>query len=256
MTRRLIRLPWLLAHLLWGLLLCLALLLDRSRHLSAERLAQGWSRQLLRIFAVRLEVHGTPCGSGHLRVANHVSWLDIFGLLAVRPSRFVAKSEIRDWPVAGWLADALGTFYLRRGKGGARPLLARMTPYLQNGGSVTVFPEGTTTDGRDVRSFHPRLFSAAVEADVPVQPVSLRYSSALAPFIGDDDLVRHLWRLMGAPGLSLRIDFEALLPAASGRDALATAAEAAIRLRLRPELAAVPAPVSTLSRRSAASASA
>lgn len=234
MLRRWARLPVLLAHLVWGLLLCLALLLDRGGRLSAERLAQHWSRRLLRIFGVKVVAHGSAIEGGHLRVANHVSWLDIFGLLALQPTRFVAKSEIRDWPVAGWLANALGTFYLRRGKGGARPLLARMTPFLQGGGSVTVFPEGTTTDGRNVRSFHPRLFSAAVEAEIPVQPVTLRYDSPLAPFVGDDDLVRHLWRLLADSGMTLRIDFEAALPHTLGRDGLAAAAEQAVRQRLNP----------------------
>src|SRR3546814_3482867 len=64
--------------------------------------------------------------STHLSVANHISWLDISIINACEPVRFVAKAEIRDWPLAGWLASAAGSFYLRRGKGDAPRLVDRL----------------------------------------------------------------------------------------------------------------------------------
>src|SRR3546814_3152724 len=74
--------------------------------------------------------------STHLSVANHISWLDISIINACEPVRFVAKAEIRDWPLAGWLASAAGSFYLRRGKGDAPRLVDRLATYLRDGGSV------------------------------------------------------------------------------------------------------------------------
>lgn len=228
-------------HVLWGLSLATLVALDRRGWLDVQGLAQRWSRQLLRILDIRLDVRGRPAAHAGLTVANHVSWLDIFALVACQRSRFVAKAEIRDWPVAGWLADALGTFYLRRGKGGARPLAEKLRPYLADGGSVVIFPEGTTTDGHDLRPFHPRLFSVALEAGVAVQPVALRYQPCregrdLAPFIGDDDLLSHILRLLGARGIVIELHY---LPpcdavADATRDTLAAEAERAIRDTLFP----------------------
>ena len=135
---------------------------------------------------------------------------------------------------AGWLADAAGTFYIRRGKGGARPLLNKLQPFLQTGGSVTIFPEGTTSDGRDVLPFHPRLFCAAVESGRPVQPVALRYGldaagRNIAPFIGDDDLVSHLMRLLRCRGLDVEVTIgRPLDPAGCTREELAESAHHAI----------------------------
>lgn len=207
----------LLMHVVKGLLLATLVKLDAAQRFDAERLAQTWSRQLLRILNVTLTVHGSPAADGHLVVANHVSWLDIFILLAARPTRFVAKSEIRDWPVAGWLADALGTFYIRRGKGGTTALLERLRTHLEGGGTVVIFPEGTTSDGQRVLPFHPRLFAAAVDSESPVQPAALHYGPDMdgrpvAPFIGDDTLVAHIRRLLHVPSLSATLTWCAALP--------------------------------------------
>jgi lyso-ornithine lipid O-acyltransferase len=136
--------------------------------------------------------------------------------------------------VAGWLANATGTFYIRRGKGGARPVSERLVPHLSAGGSVVLFPEGTTTDGRQLLPFHARLFAAAIDAGALVQPVALRYSAddagrQVAPFIGDDDLFRHILRLLGSGGLQAELVFcPAVAATDQERSTLAGAAEDAV----------------------------
>ena len=82
-----------------------------ARH---ERI-RWWSAGLLRHIGMTLQVSGTAHPGATLLVANHVSWLDIFVINALHPSHFVAKSEIRDWPVLGWLADKGGTVFIARG---------------------------------------------------------------------------------------------------------------------------------------------
>jgi 1-acyl-sn-glycerol-3-phosphate acyltransferase len=189
---------------------------------------------MLDIFNIEVRVHGAPVRGARMTVANHVSWLDIPLMSSSELTRFVSKSEVRNWPVAGWLADAAGTFYIQRGKGGARPLLDQLTPHLAAGGSVTIFPEGTTTDGSKVLDFHPRLFAAAIDAGCVVQPVAIRYGCSvdgknLAPFIGDDDLVSHIWRLLREPELCAQLVYCAPITARGlERDALAAAAQASI----------------------------
>lgn len=240
--REQIRFVWrsaqLLIHVAFGLLIALAVHLDFSHRLSPEKLAGFWSRGLLRILGIRWRVRGHAPVSHGVIVANHVSWLDIPLLVASLPTRFVSKSEVRHWPVAGWLADAAGTFYLRRGQGGSRPLLNRLVPFLREGGSVAFFPEGTTSVGKDLLPFHPRLFAAAVEAACPLQAIGIRYSlgtdgANIAPFVGDDDLVSHLLRLLRNPELTAELLIgQAMDPAGQTREHLAEQARACIQTQL------------------------
>ena len=227
----------LIVHLAWGLLLAAWLALGARA--AREHLARRWHRRLLGIFGLRLRVEGMPLPEPHVTVANHVSWLDIPVLGAIEPTRFVGKSEIRDWPLAGWLAVAAGTFFLRRGKGGAAPLLDRLVPHLRARGSVVIFPEGTTTDGTEVQPFHARLFGAAILARCPVQPVTIQYALSadgdnIAPFIGDDSLAAHVLRLLRHPGLEVRVLYGPPLRDAASRDELAREAESFVRAALQP----------------------
>jgi len=227
----------LIAHVAWGLLLATWLTFGDGS--SREGAAQRWHRRLLAILRVRLRVEGMPLREPHLTAANHVSWLDIPVLGTIEPTRFVSKSEVRSWPIAGWLASAGGTFFLRRGKGGTGPLLDRLVSHLQRDGSVVVFPEGTTTDGSEVLPFHARLFAAAVQADRPVQPVTIQYGLSedgdnIAPFVGDDFLAGHILRLLRNPGLEARVVYGPPLRPTVSRDELAREAECFVRAALQP----------------------
>lgn len=225
-------------HLLVGVVLALLVRLDRFGWLDAARLTQWWNVILLDIFDVRCVMHGKPVSQARLTVANHISWMDIPLIAACEPTRFVAKSEIRHWPIAGWLADAAGTFYIRRGKGGATPLIRQLVPHLSKGGSVVVFPEGTTTDGTRDPCFHPRLFAAAIESGCVVQPVAIRYGRStngrnVVPFIGDDDLVRHIARLLRERQIIVWVHYCAPISSVGiDRDALAMAAQREITAAL------------------------
>ena len=241
--RFLLRCARLLVHVGFGLLLATLINLDFTRRIDADDWVRRWLRRLMRILGIRFQVHGEPVAGGQMIVCNHVSWLDIPLVGAALCSRFVAKSDIQHWPVAGWLASCTGVFYIRRGPGGSRPLLEKLGPWLRRGGSVVIFPEGTTTDGRQVLPFHARLFQGAIDAGCPVQPLALRYGPAadgqqLAPFIGDDDLVSHILRLLRAPGLDAELHYgEPLLPGqGEDRQQLARRAEDAVRsmLTLQP----------------------
>lgn len=233
----------LIAHVLWGLMQALALRLDFTGQLDSAALTQRWQRKLLPILGLRVRQRGQPVDGGRLIMANHVSWLDIPLIGACAPTRFVSKAEVRDWPVAGWLAEAAGTYYLRRGKHGARPLVDKLVPPLRAGVSVAIFPEGTTSVGQDVLGFHSRLFAAAIEARVPVQPVAVRYGTgdqgqSLAPFVGEDDLLSHLLRLLRNRSLDAEVIFAAPIdPANYDRAGLAEKARSSVRdaLGLAPE---------------------
>lgn len=238
----------LLPHLAVGMGLALAIKLDFRGWLQPEPLTQWWNARLLRILGLRLTLRGAPVAGGHVTVANHVSWLDIPLLAACERTRFVSKAEVRNWPVAGWLANAAGTFYLARGKHGTRPLLNRLVPFLRRGGTVAIFPEGTTTAGEGVLAFHARLFAAAIEAERPLQPVALRYGRTpagdnIAAYVGDDVLLFHILRLLRSPGLSAEVVFLPPISAAGRERAeLAQATRAAIEAALQPSPDLQPAP--------------
>lgn len=182
--RYLYRIPLLLLHILLPLpltLLCLAPPLSRI-HWGAENLGEravrAWSTGLMRIFGFRLRRFGTPLPGATLFVANHVSWIDIETLHSQRMMGFVAKQEIRGWPLVGWLAAQGQTIFHQRGSSDSLTgVMELMAERLREGRSVGVFPEGRTRGGAEVGPFHARIFTAAVEAHVPVQPVALRYGA-------------------------------------------------------------------------------
>lgn len=239
-VRAVVRGARLVIHLAIGMLLVGVLMLDRWKKINAQALMSWWCQVTLGIFGVELIRKGAPHDGGRITVANHVSWLDIIVIGASEPTRFVAKSEIQDWPIAGSLADACGTFYIRRGKGGSRPLLDKLVPHLHAGGCVTIFPEGTTTDGLSVLPFHARLFAAAIEAQCVVQPVALRYGLSasgdnIAPFIGDDDLVSHVLRMLKEPEIVVEVNYGAVLSSeGQTREALAELTQASIAKIVTP----------------------
>lgn len=223
----------LIGHILIGLSLAALVGLEGGRRLSRERLGGWWHRRLLRILSVRVHVVGSPSQGSRALVCNHVSWLDIHILGAHEPTRFVSKAEVRNWPIAGWLANAAGTFYLKRGSGGTRMLIDAVSRQLAFG-PVTFFPEGTTTEGDRVLRFQPRLFAAPIEAGCPVQPVALRYGRTstgenIAPFVGEMTLTAHLWRLLHVPELHVDLVYCAPIdPIDKDRTTLAQMTEAAV----------------------------
>lgn len=202
-----------------------------------DRLVCWWHQRLLRCLGVRVRADGVVVG-GNLLVANHVSWLDIPVIGSQASSRFLSKAEVRRWPLIGWMSELAGTVFITRGAHQIANVVEGIHAHLQAGQPVVIFPEGTTSDGREVLRFHPRLFAICQQTGVAVQPVVLHYGSGpepdpVAPFLGDDTLVAHLWRLLRHPGLEVRVSFLAPIPAADlDRRRIADEARRVIAARL------------------------
>jgi 1-acyl-sn-glycerol-3-phosphate acyltransferase len=180
-----------------------------------RRILQNWSAGLLDIFNVRIDIadddalrnlrHG-------LIVTNHISWLDVFVLNAVVPMRFVAKSEVRRWPVIGWLCARAQTIFLERGKArSAARINVQMVSLLQGGECLAIFPEGTTTDGSQVAHFHSSLLQPAIDAGALVHPVAIRYQdsdgmhSIAAAYIDELSFGASMWNILTTPELHVRL---------------------------------------------------
>jgi 1-acyl-sn-glycerol-3-phosphate acyltransferase len=182
-------------------------------------LMRWWSAKLLRIVGVSVRVEGdVPADPRRptMIAANHVSWLDIFLISSVRPTRFVAKSEIRGWPIAGWIADKAGTLFVRRSEWRETARInERVHDALGEGDCVGLFPEGITTEGDTLLKFHSALFEPAVANHARVHPVAIRYETASGElcremsFFGERTFMESLALIIGERGVSARIAFAA-----------------------------------------------
>lgn len=207
-----------------------------------QRLTRWFLARLGGALPFRVKVEGELPDQPMLWVANHVSWTDIPLLGALQPISFLSKAEVRDWPVAGWLAHKAGTLFIRRGSGDSNQISQQLTRHLQQKRPLVIFPEGTTTDGLGVRTFHGRLLSSAIDSGVALQPVAIRYLRAgqpcpVAPFIGDDDMLSHLLRLLASPACEVEIRLLAPVPSESrSRNELARHCQAMIANVLQPDM--------------------
>ncbi|MBS7689693.1 1-acyl-sn-glycerol-3-phosphate acyltransferase [Pseudomonas lalucatii] len=238
-----LRLSWRLLRLVavlgLGALLAggMSLLERLARHepmATRQRLTRWFLARLAGVLPFRLRVEGELPRAPMLWVSNHVSWTDIPLLGMLAPLSFLSKAEVRDWPLAGWLAHKAGTLFIRRGSGDSGLLGQQLGAHLRRGRHLLIFPEGTTTDGQSVRTFHSRLLSSAIDSGVALQPVAIRYRRdgqvcPVAPFIGDDDMLSHLLRLLQSEVAEVQIQL--LPPIAShglNRNELARRAQAAV----------------------------
>lgn len=194
-------------HLTWGLA-TVATVYPFLRRPARLWLKRRWSAQLVTMLGVRCRVAGELPPGPRLLVANHVSWLDIFVINAIAPTAFVCKADVRDWPVIGWLCAKTETVFLPRGsRSAARQTAGLIASRLAEGWLVAVFPEGTTSDGRQVLPFHAALLQGALDAGQPIQPLALRYGTldgcrSVAPaYYGDITLLQSLWRIARQPAI-------------------------------------------------------
>ncbi|MYM40365.1 lysophospholipid acyltransferase family protein [Duganella qianjiadongensis] len=236
-----IRIVRVLLHVLKGMLIC-AVVFPWLGHGARNAHIRRWSTHLLGLFnvTVRQSVGSAPVLDTAMVVANHISWLDIFVIHSLHPSHFVAKAEIRSWPLAGWLAQKAGTVFIARGsRRDLRHIFKGLVHSLQSGERVAFFPEGTTAAQGTLLPFHANLFEAAIDAHVPVQPFALSYQGSdgghhpSVDFIGEMTFAESIVLILNGPPVVATLD---ILPPLSNEGAhrreLAQAAEQAVAAAL------------------------
>jgi 1-acyl-sn-glycerol-3-phosphate acyltransferase len=221
-------------------------------------LPRWWHRIMAPVIGLRIVTHGKPARERPLLlVSNHVSWKDIIVLGAVADVVFVAKSEVKDWPVFGWLARLQRSVFVEREKKRSTTTqVGDMAGRLAAGEIVVLFPEGTTSDGNAILPFKTSLFgaAAAVLPDVPgntvhIQPVTIaytgihgmpmgRYHRPIAAWPGSVTLVPHLLRVLKEGALDVEVIFgePVAFDATTDRKAIARRIEAEIRETLAAAL--------------------
>lgn len=195
------------------------LLLKRpgTRNGRAEWLHRFCERVARRL-GVRIAIHGRFPERGAV-ISNHLGYLDIVVFAALHRCVFVSKAEVRSWPLLGWMTTMAGTVYVERGRGGSA-LQARsgMRSASEAGLPVVFFPEGTTTNGKEMLPFHSGLLSQALVEQQPVTAACIRYT--LGPgndpaltveddvaFWGDTSMLRHIFRFLSLRDVHAEVRF-------------------------------------------------
>ncbi len=189
------------AHYLWRLL----------------RLPSPWPRWFLgragRIAGARVEVVGTPLRRDVFYISNHLSWIDILALGGSSGTAFVAKAEIGSSPVVGWLAGLNRTVYVKReNRMGVAEQINELRDALAENWAITVFPEGTTTDGKSLLPFKTPMLRV-LEPPPPgvmVQPVLLDYGEVGEEigWVGEEGGINNARRILARKGsFRLRISY-------------------------------------------------
>jgi 1-acyl-sn-glycerol-3-phosphate acyltransferase len=201
-------------HLFAGLATC-AFIFPLVGHARKQALIGRWSVKLVALCGVKVVVRhadGAQPAPRALMVANHISWIDIFVINSMQVCRFVAKSDIRDWPLIGWLCEKSDTIFISRGsRRDVKRIYQGIVASLHDGEHVAFFPEGTTSSQGQLLPFHANLFEAAIEADVPVQPYVLRYLDAqggfhpAAEFIGDTTFAQSMITILKSRGMKAEL---------------------------------------------------
>ena len=238
-------------HLIYGAVL-VALLFRLGGVPWRQRLKRIWSRQLLVLLGIQVESDESDVfriDSG-LLVGNHISFIDIFVINALLPSGFVAKSEVAQWPLIGWLCRHNNTVFIERGsRKAAHRTHLHMLAALDASQRLAIFPEGTSSAGDTLLPFHAALFQSAIDAAVPVHALALSYHGAdglrcRAPaYIDDISLVSCMMNVLRTRQLVARVALaDSFAPPLAQRRPLAHAAHHAVATALatRPDFGAMP----------------
>ncbi len=214
-----------------------------------------WQRGICRMFSIRVIVEGSPLRDRQtLYVANHISYLDIPAMGSVLRASFISKKEVANWPVFGTLARLQQTAFISRSRADAHREKNAISNMIAEGKNLILFPEGTSTDGRDVAPFKSSLFSMTLEDNqrpVMIQPVTQRLESVngkpaddqaardIYAWYGDMTMPPHLKGFAGSRGAVIRLIFHSPIDprAFEDRKSLAEACENAVRSGLQPVIA-------------------
>ena len=184
------------------------------------RLPSPWPRLLLgtvgRIAGARVRVSGTPLRRDVIILANHVSWIDVLAIAGTTGAAFVARDDLRQAPLIGWLCTLNRTIFVRReDRMAVAEQVAAVRAAIAERYPVVLFPEGTTGNGRTLLPFKPALL-AVFDAPLPgvrVQPVVVDYGAAtdLVAWVGEESGADHAIRLVSRAG-SFSVSLRFLAP--------------------------------------------
>jgi 1-acyl-sn-glycerol-3-phosphate acyltransferase len=194
---------------------------------SRARWLQRHARRTIRFLEIGIETTGSAPSRGFL-ICNHLTYLDIVVLSAITPCVFVAKREVRAWPVFGWLASLAGTIYVDRTR---RSDVGRVNAALERaaaeGSLLVIFPEGTSSDGHEVLPFKSSLLAVAAGSKEPLTAGCLSYEASdgdpgqVVCYWGDMVFLSHVWSCLSQTRVTANVGFSGIVAPDPDRKALA-----------------------------------
>lgn len=188
----------------------------RAKVAWAGRCTHAFNRGMMRILGIRLKVHGRPPRGPFFLVTNHLGYLDVTVLASALRCAFVAKSEVAAWPVFGAPASWSGTLFIDRKSSSDVARVNRLiADRMECGGSLVLFPEGTSTDGEGLETFRSSLLQGPAASALPVHFAALRYrtpgdaqpASRSMCWWGDMEFLPHFLNLFRMQGMEASIAF-------------------------------------------------
>ena len=188
--------------------LTLASLRQRWTPELAMQKACDWAKQVLVVCGIEATLEGEIPPGPMLLVANHRSYIDIAPILAHVPCAFVAKSELRSWPVLGKGASLGNTVFVERANSASRKATrSAILEKLRAGTSVVVFPEGTTSRAPGLLPFRPGVFSILANTEFAVLPIAVEYQNPEAAYVGNDTFLGHFLRVFSHRRTQVKVSF-------------------------------------------------
>lgn len=178
-----------------GLMLMLRSLFGLRTYGFYQQYSRLWGERLMRWVGFSVKAKSQAIPEGCILVCNHRSYTDIPVLMTLTPATFLAKQEVRSWPVIGWAARAADTVFVNRESAESRrEARATLKAHLDKGASVMVFPEGTTVAKEELLPLRPGMFHTAAKSHLPIVPIAIEYQDPEDAWTGDESFVAHFLR--------------------------------------------------------------
>ena len=214
------RFPLIIGHILVGLIILIFFPKTVSKLKPIHHtISLYWMKILVFLFGLKIILKGQISKESNAFVSNHISFLDIIVLNSLIPSNFIAKSEIKNWPVIGHLSSKTGTIFIKRGDtNDIDHVVDVMKDYINRNKKIIFFPEGRIGNGVDIKKFHSKLFNCISESNSIVQPIFIRYPLDYPNNIKSDDtvcwadktqtLIKISLRCLGRSSTNVMVHFE------------------------------------------------
>tara|TARA_R110000868_G_scaffold304437_28_gene565521 strand:- start:16772 stop:17563 length:792 start_codon:yes stop_codon:yes gene_type:complete len=209
----------------------------------AAKYRKKWAIAVSKILGMQVKVNGNPPIAPFFLVSNHLSYVDVWVLFSQLECTFIAKSEVRKWPIIGFVLATTGVLFIdRERRSDVKRVNDEVSKKLTASQGIVLFPEGTTSAGSDILPFKSSLFQYPASKELPVSCASIHYEtpeSELPAYRSvcwwdDTPFFKHIFYLFVMKEFTATVTFNEETAINSNRKILASSAEAIIKSTFEP----------------------